>query len=397
MKEEGFRSVPVDATSPVPQGFLTFVGCAGIKNASPDIAVMYSDVSCTVAGVYTRSHFASPAVRASRDQLANGTARALLVISKNANVATGHDGAADLDTLIGQLSDQLGISPHEIQSAATGVIGKRLPVERIARVLSTTREQLSDPADFRGLSVAMMTTDTTSKAVYLRVGDSVLVGVAKGVGMIEPNMATLLVYFFTDAKISQPELQSVLASVVDRTFNCITIDSDTSTSDSCAIFASGLAGPVDTLEFADALHDAASHLAMMVMGDGEGVSKVFKVIVRNAQSDQVAKIIAKSIANSPLVKTAIHGNDPNWGRVVMAIGKCDTSYIINPEVIRVSICGRSVYPAVSEAAVEAVRDSMVNSHQIEINVNMAVGNGYAEVWGCDLSAAYGEGNSHYTT
>lgn len=397
MKDRDFVSLPLTDISPAPRGFRTFVASAGIKNTLRDVAVMFSDVPCAVAGVYTRSHFASPAVRASRRQLTHGSARALLVVSKNANVATGSQGIADLDTLIRRLSTQLAIGPEEVQSAATGVIGKRLPVDQIALVLPFDRDQLTAPANFRAFAETIMTTDTSAKAVCIPVGKSVLVGVAKGVGMIEPDMATLLVYFFTDALIAQPVLQSTLAAVVDETFNCITVDSDTSTSDSCAIFANGLAGPVDADDFAHALLDAAAHLATMVMSDGEGVTKVFKVIVEHAESDAVARTVAKSIANSPLVKTAMHGNDPNWGRVAMAIGKCDRSYHIDPERTRISICGIRVYPSSNEESVLAVRDSMRASRHLEIHVDLSVGSGRAEVLGCDLSPAYVELNSHYTT
>ncbi|WP_250512295.1 bifunctional glutamate N-acetyltransferase/amino-acid acetyltransferase ArgJ [Caballeronia sp. INDeC2] len=397
MKDRDFVSLPLSGASRMPRGFRTFVASAGIKDASRDVAVMFCDVPCTVAGVYTRNHFASPAVRASRKQLIHGSARALLVVSKNANVATGPQGAADLDALIGRLSEQLGVAPDEVQCAATGVIGRRLPVDRIAQVLPSDRDQMTEPADFRAFAETIMTTDTTAKTVCILVGNSVLIGVAKGVGMIEPDMATLLVYFFTDAEIAQPALQSTLVSVMDKTFNCITVDSDTSTSDSCAIFANGLAGPVDPDAFADALLDAASHLAMMVMGDGEGVTKIFKVIVEHGESDTVAKAVAKSIANSPLVKTAIHGNDPNWGRVAMAIGKCDRTYLIDSERTRISICGISVYPSSGEESVQAVRAAMQASRHLDIHVDLAVGSSRAEVLGCDLSPAYVELNSHYTT
>jgi glutamate N-acetyltransferase / amino-acid N-acetyltransferase len=299
--------------------------------------------------------------------------------------------------LILRLSNALDISPDEIQSAATGVIGRRLPVERINRVLPGDHKPMTSPADFRAFANAIMTTDTTAKAVCIGVGNSVLVGVAKGVGMIEPDMATLLVYFFSDAEIAQPILQSMLGSVVEETFNCITIDSDTSTSDSCVLFANGMAGPVDEHAFRSALTDAASHLATMVMRDGEGVTKIFKVIVERAETPTIAKAVAKSIANSPLVKTAVHGNDPNWGRVAMAIGKCDASYRIDPERTEIAICDIPVYPATSGENIARVRESMQSTRRLDIRVDLSMGTGRAEVLGCDLSPAYVELNSHYTT
>lgn len=189
----------------------------------------------------------------------------------------------------------------------------------------------------------------------------------------------------------------LLESVVDKTFNCISIDTDTSTSDSCAIFASGLAGLVNPVDFEMALHDVASHLALMILSDGEGVTKVIKVSVNGSQSDRVAKDIAKSIINSPLVKTAIYGSDPNWGRITMAIGKCDVQYVIDPARIRIVIGDIEVYPEYDVSMTNFLKNYMETNEQITINVDMGVGYGQAQVWGCDLSHGYVDINSRYTT
>jgi glutamate N-acetyltransferase / amino-acid N-acetyltransferase len=392
-----FNSTPINQESPSPQGFLTFVTNAGTKDASLNVAVVKCDIACTVAGVYTQNHFSGPAVLASRQQLEKGYARALVVISKNANVATGYKGKNDLDLILQALSRELDIRSDEIQTAATGVIGKPLPVENIINELGGIVEQFTTPGDFCAISRAIMTTDTRPKAVSMRIGACTLVGIAKGVGMIEPNMATLLVYFFTDAAIEQSVLQTLLESVVNKTFNCISIDTDTSTSDSCAIFASGLAGSVNSEDFGKALYDVASHLALMILSDGEGVTKVIKVLVTRAQSDQVAKVIAKSIINSPLVKTAIYGGDPNWGRITMAIGKCDVQYIIDPARIRIVIGDFEVYPEYDVSINNSLKSYMETNEQITINIDMGIGHGQAQVWGCDLSHGYVDINSSYTT
>lgn len=210
MKDNDFNSAQLNQESPIPQGFSTFVTNAGTKDALLNVAVVRCDIPCTVAGVYTQNHFSGPAVLASRQQMKKGYARALVVISKNANVATGYKGTNDLNLILQALSAELDVRPDEIQTAATGVIGKRLPVEHVINALGGIVERFTTPGDFGAISRAIMTTDTRPKAVSVRIGTCTLVGIAKGVGMIEPNMATLLVYFFTDAAIEQSVLQTLL-------------------------------------------------------------------------------------------------------------------------------------------------------------------------------------------
>jgi glutamate N-acetyltransferase/amino-acid N-acetyltransferase len=194
-------------------------------------------------------------------------------------------------------------------------------------------------ADFDSAARAIMTTDTRPKRVTVQVGEATLVGIAKGVGMIEPDMATMLTYFCTDAAFSADELDRLFRPVVERTFNALSIDTDTSTSDSAAIFANGLAGPVAADEFAEALHSAALRLVREIAGDGEGASTLIEVRVTGARDDAQAKRVGKSIVNSPLVKTMVHGADPNWGRVAMAIGKCSDETDVDQSGVRIGSTG----------------------------------------------------------
>ncbi|WP_448208538.1 bifunctional glutamate N-acetyltransferase/amino-acid acetyltransferase ArgJ [Azospirillum sp. sgz302134] len=386
-------SIPV----PFPRGFASFVTSAGIKNDEKDVAVLYSEVPCAVAGVYTRSRFAGPAVLLSREQLRKGTARAVVVTSKNANVATGPQGHEDARDLVGHVAAELGIQADEVQIAATGVIGRRLPVGRIKDAVSGLKGRLTDPADWTGIATAIMTTDTHAKVASARLGDCTITGVAKGVGMIEPNMATLLVYIGTDASIPRRTLQALFKRVMDRTFNCISIDTDTSTSDSAVILANGLAGAVDADAFEAALHDVVFRLMKMILRDGEGVTKVIEALVRQSSSDRQAKTIAKSIVNSPLVKTAIHGNDPNWGRIAMAIGKCTQYRDIGPSSTRIAIGGIPVFPETGTDMLPALRRYLAENDEVKITVDLNTGTCQATAWGCDLSCEYVRFNSSYST
>jgi glutamate N-acetyltransferase/amino-acid N-acetyltransferase len=387
----------MSTTVPGPLGFFSFVTSARIKNDTKDVAVIYSETPCTVAGVYTRSRFAGPAVLISREQLRSGQARAIVVTSKNANVATGPQGHEDALVLVRHVADELGIAAGEVQIAGTGVIGHRLPVERITDALRDIKGRLADPADWSDVATAIMTTDKHAKVAATRIGSCTITGVAKGVGMIEPNMATLLVYFGTDAAISRRSLQALFKRVMDRTFNCISIDTDTSTSDSAVILANGLAGPPDLAAFEEALHDVAFNLMKMILRDGEGVTKVVEVQVRQASSARQAKTVAKAIVNSPLVKTAIHGNDPNWGRIAMAIGKCVEYTDINPSSTQIAIGGIQAFPETEADTLPLLRSYLEENKEIAITVDLNAGNSQAVVWGCDLSCEYVRFNSSYTS
>jgi glutamate N-acetyltransferase/amino-acid N-acetyltransferase len=239
-----------------------------------------------------------------------------------------------------------------------------------------------------------MTTDTRPKVARVRCGDATVVGIAKGVGMIEPNMATLLTFFCTDAELGRDDLGRVFRAAVDRTFNALSIDTDTSTSDTAAVFANGLAGPVDVDELGEAVYQAALQLVREIASDGEGATKLIEVRVAGARDDAQAKRVGKAVVNSPLVKTAVHGADPNWGRVAMAVGKCEDDLDIRPERVRIAFGDTEVYP--NEAPLDDVR-GYLDSEEVVIGVDLGIGDGAFTVYGCDLTDGYIRINADYTT
>lgn len=365
----------------------------GIKDADPDFFAVLSTPPAAVSAVFTRSRFAGPSIGLSRATAAAGLASGVLVIARNANVATGPQGLENAEEVRRLLGASAGVDPESLLIASTGVIGRQYPMDRIRAGLAKIEMPLP-PADLAACAAAMMTTDTHPKHVSVRVGGSVLTGIAKGVGMIEPNMATMLAFFFTDAAISQSTLDAMFRRVVDRTFNALSIDTDTSTSDSAAILANGVAGSVDEAEFETALYEVALQLVRKIAADGEGASKLLEVRVTGARDDAQAKLVAKTIVNSPLVKTAVHGADPNWGRVAMAVGKCEDEPDIDPANVRISFGSVETYPA--EADLDAAA-AQLRGDEVVITVDLGIASGAFTVYGCDLTDGYIRINADYTT
>jgi glutamate N-acetyltransferase / amino-acid N-acetyltransferase len=382
-----------------PAGFVSWTANLGIKDGSRDFAVLASTVPCTAAGVFTRSLFSGPSVVLSRRHLAEGRPRAIVTVSKNANVATGEQGAADARELAGLVAAGLDLAVEDVLVSSTGVIGRPYPMDRIRAGLAGPPEY--GPLDLDAVARAIITTDTRPKVASARVGAATLGGVAKGVGMIEPDMATLLTYFVTDAAITAEVLDPMFRRVMDRTFNCLSIDTDTSTSDSAVILANGLAGPVDADEFEVALEAVARSLVEQVARDGEGATKLLTVTVVEARDPAQAKRLAKYVVNSPLVKTAVHGADPNWGRVVMAVGKSSGDTDVTPETVRVRFGDIEVYPTdpsgVTDRSTLDKLTELLRADSVEITVTAGTGSASATVWGCDLSDGYVRINADYTT
>jgi glutamate N-acetyltransferase/amino-acid N-acetyltransferase len=233
--------------------------------------------------------------------------------------------------------------------------------------------------------------------ISLRCGQATLVGIAKGVGMIEPNMATMLTFFCTDAEIAAADLDRIFRSVVERTFNAVSVDTDTSTSDTAVVFANGQAGPVDHTEFERVLYAAALHLVKEIASDGEGASKLIEVRVSGARDTAQAKLVGKAIVNSPLVKTAVHGGDPNWGRVAMAIGKCEDERDIDQDRVRIGFADFEVYPDRPDADTTTKLVEHLNGPEVLIKVDLGIADGEFTVYGCDLTNGYVHINSAYTT
>jgi glutamate N-acetyltransferase / amino-acid N-acetyltransferase len=381
---------------------------AGVRYAGrTDVMMAVFDEPAAVAGVFTRSKCPSAPVDWCRAHLAGGKARALIVNSGNANAFTGHRGIEAVAQIAESAAKTIGASASEIFMASTGVIGEPLEGARVTRVLAQLAQEASGDR-LLDAAKAIMTTDTYPKVATARVkiGDAevTISGIAKGAGMIAPDMATMLSYVFTDAAIAAPALQAMLSKSVERSFNCITIDSDTSTSDTLMAFATGKAANAPRIEdagdpraaaFRRALDKLLLNLAQQVVRDGEGARKFVTVKVEGAAGRRAAKRVAMSIANSPLVKTACAGEDANWGRVVMAVGKAgEKAERDKLDVwfgkIRVAHAGLRD-PSYDEAAASAY----MKRDAIEITADLGIGKGRATVWTCDLTKEYVAINGDY--
>ncbi|HEV7275538.1 MAG TPA: bifunctional glutamate N-acetyltransferase/amino-acid acetyltransferase ArgJ [Devosiaceae bacterium] len=380
---------------------------AGIKYRDrTDVLLVAMDPGTTVAGVLTRSRCPSAAVDWCRSRLGSGGARALLVNSGNANAFTGQKGRDSVGASAAYVAAALEIAPEEVFLASTGVIGEPLDPGKFAAVTGEMARRLS-AQPWMDAARAIMTTDTFPKLATATVEfDGVAVticGIAKGSGMIAPDMATMLSFVFTDAPIDSSVLQRLLQPQIDKSFNAITVDSDTSTSDTCLVFATGRAemAPINSVEdpraavFAEALGDVLHELAMLTVRDGEGATKLVTVTVEGAESDGSAFRIAQSIANSPLVKTAIAGEDANWGRVVMAVGKAGEP--ADRDRLSIRFGDLLVAEAGERAAVydEAAASAYMKQQELEIRVDLGLGTGEATVYTCDLTHGYVDINGNY--
>ncbi|GHJ42732.1 arginine biosynthesis bifunctional protein ArgJ [Catellatospora sp. TT07R-123] len=378
------------------RGFRVHTANVGLKEDADDFTVIASEVPAVCAGVFTQSRFAGPSVVLSRESVADGGARAIVVLSRNANVATGKQGMDNAREVRGAVAGLLGVPDTDVVIASTGVIGRQYPMPEVRSGMAALTWPFPG-GDFAPAARAIMTTDTHPKLLSARCGDATVVGIAKGVGMIEPNMATLLTFFCTDARLDQPVLDQVFRRVMGRTFNAVSIDTDTSTSDTAVVLANGLAGPVDVDAFEQALSEVALGLVRQIVKDGEGASKLIEVRVTGARDDAQAKRVGKSVVNSPLVKTAVHGADPNWGRVAMAIGKCEDELDIVPDDCAIGFGDQELYPAeAGEEELERLR-AYLRGDEIVITVDLGIGTGAFTVYGCDLSEGYIRINADYTT
>ena len=385
-------------TISLPKGFRAHVTNVGIKDATDDFTLVVADAPCAAAGLFTQSRFAGPSVLVSREHVADGKALGVVVISKNANVATGEEGMNNAREVVAGVARAIGCNDNEILIASTGVIGRQYPMDKVrAGLVALPAQPQGTSAD--DVARGIMTTDTVSKVAQCEVAGSGarVVGVAKGVGMIEPNMATLITLIFTDAEISSPDLQTMFQRVISRTFNCVSVDTDTSTSDTAIVLASGKAGKADLAALEHALFDVALSLTKQVARDGEGAEKLIEVCVDNARDYEQAKTVAKAIVNSPLVKTAVHGADPNWGRVAMAVGKCSQYTDIDQASVIIRFGSQEVYPRQIDAVDLSALSTYMKGSDVRIHVALNTGTESATVWGCDLTAGYVRINADYTT
>ena len=380
-----------------PIGFTCLGKRIGIKADAPDFALICSAVPAAVAAVFTRSAFCGAPVILGRELIKKGKAQAFLITSGVSNVATGKEGLANARLEMKALAKELGIEQELVMPFATGVIGVQLPMEKILPAIAGAKDELG-PDQWEETAEAILTTDTRIKLVRRSIGKAVLVGMAKGAGMVEPDMATMLSFWVTDADLSREELQSILKRVVDRSFNRLSIDTDTSTSDAVAIMANGLAGAVDRAEFEETFTEAAVDVTKQIAADGEGATKLIEVKVAGALDEMQARTMAKSIAGSPLVKTAVHGANANWGRVAMALGKTFDERL-DPASLRISFGLHTVYRdgGPTDISDEPVEEYLKNNDEVTLTVELGLGNSSATVWGCDLTEGYISINAHYRT
>jgi glutamate N-acetyltransferase/amino-acid N-acetyltransferase len=381
---------------------------AGIKpSGKQDLALIHSSAPARAAAVFTTNQVKGAPILVSMEHVRGGTAQAILASSGCSNVCTGEQGIRDAREMTRIVGDLLGIPAQHILIAATGVIGQLLPMDRIRAALPGLVKTLS-PQGSRRAAEAIMTTDLVPKeaAVRAEVGGRLVTigGIAKGVGMVEPHLATMFCFLATDAVIPSATLQSLLRRTVDSTFNRITVDGDQSTSDTVAVLANGLAenaslerGGRALREFAHALGAVTDRLARALVKDGEGATKLVEVIVRGARNRRDALAAARSVANSLLVKTAMNGADPNWGRIMMALGKSPARVDQDRVGIRlgdeVLVAGGTAQPG---ARLDRVREIMGGS-QYSIAIDLGLGRAEERVWTCDLSEEYVRINSKYTT
>ena len=387
-----------------PRGFRSAGVYCGIKKPGLlDLALIVSEREASVAGMFTTNYACAAPVRWSRQVVAGGVARAIVANSGNANCLTGERGERDARRMAELVARRLGCPPIQVVVASTGVIGVPLPMNAIEAGISLAFERLRD-GDDRTTADAILTTDRASKRASLTVdtpAGAVRIGaIAKGAGMIAPKMATMLAFITTDAIIDPAALQACLTRVVDATFNCITVDGDTSTNDMVIALANGASGVQITDEalqpFEQGLYRVCEYLATRIVKDGEGASRIFEVRVLGAANADAARQIARTIAESQLVKTAIHGGDPNWGRVLAATGRSGVPVDLNRA--RLYLQGTLVFEngCPTEYNEQALVEEM-QTDEIVLELHLGEGDSAARFWSSDLTAEYVQINAHYRT
>lgn len=376
----------------------------GIKKAKKDLALIYSDTNCTAGGTFTLNKVKAAPLLLSQSIINKGTTvRAVLVNSGNANACTGEPGLQDALESQQLLAEVLGIQPNEILVSSTGVIGQRMPMEKLLGGIKSIVPELSHDGGIEAAQ-AIMTTDTTMKSfaisVELITGKITIGGICKGSGMIMPNMATMLGFIGTDVKIEQSLLQQTVRMAVNKSFNKITVDGDTSTNDMVVVLANGVSGilieehTADYLTFYEALTALCQEMAKSIVVDGEGATKLVEVKVIGALSEEDASLIGKTISNSPLVKTAIHGQDANWGRIISAVGNAGAE--VDPSKVSIFLDDTPVLlPDYNIVLDEAAALNVLRKNNLTIKVDLGLGTASATWWTCDLSAEYIRINADY--
>ncbi|MDF3818473.1 bifunctional glutamate N-acetyltransferase/amino-acid acetyltransferase ArgJ [Leptospira sp. 96542] len=381
-----------------PKGFFSFGKNIGIKDDTLDFAVIYSENLCKAAAVFTKNNYPGAPIIVGKDHIQDGYLQAIVINSKNSNVATGDEGIQNSYKICETLAESLQISPKDILPSSTGVIGVPLPIEKILNACKTAKGELKE-GNLELVAEAIMTTDTRIKISTRTINHDqktgVMYGIAKGAGMIEPNMATMLSYILSDYLPESGDLKGILKRVVDDSYNCITIDSDTSTSDTVVLMCSGALGTLPDTMFESQLREIAIELSKKIARDGEGATKLIELLVSKGRDKNQVTKIGKSILNSPLVKTAIYGGDPNWGRFVMAIGKVFDEPIPY-ETLEIFLGGISVKSANTETK-QKLSEYLKSNEEIYIQVVLNTGSTEKTFWSCDFTEGYIKENAYYTT
>ena len=388
-----------------PRGFVAAGVTAGIKaSGRPDVAVIAAERAVPAAAVFTRSATAAPPVVVSRAHIAHGAVRAIVVQSGNANAATGAQGLRDAERMVALVADGLNCSASEILVASTGVIGVPLPMDKVEAGIGAALAALATDGG-ADAALAITTTDAAPKlaeeTIATSLGEIRVGGIAKGAGMIRPDLGTMIAVVTTDAPLSAAQADTLLRDAVDATFNCITVDGCTSTSDTVALLASGaVEGTLDggdLVEIGHAIRAVCENLALQIVRDGEGAHRIARWEINGAEDDRAAKAIAYAVAEAQLVRCALNGGDPNWGRIIAALGVAGER--IDPTRIGIAIGGHALCR--EGAAVvdidQAAVDAAAAQPTVEIAIDLGLGEGHAVIWASDLSKLYVELNAEYTT
>ena len=376
-----------------PRGYTCASTNCGLKQTAPDLALFVSDTPAAAAAVFTRNQFPGAPVIVGRDLIKRGSLQAIVVNSRVSNVGTGDVGIRNAHRMAAAAAAELGIDPALVIMSSTGVIGVPLPIEKIEQGVVGMKAMLQ-PDPLVG-ALGIMTTDTHPKAISVSAGNATITVIAKGAGMIEPNMATMLCYIFTDAAFDAPTLDRMLRVAVRDSLNMMSIDSDTSTSDTCVLLANGRAGAVDEQVFQTALNAICVRIAEIIARDGEGATKLLRIHVEGAADEEEARTIAKAVVNSPLIKTMAYGADPNVGRLLMAVGKNFQATIVrdrlNAWINRTQVVAGGMRGDFDDAL---LREEL-KGDPVDIRIDLGVGSGMATAYGCDLTEGYINENAAY--
>lgn len=396
-----FNKIPGGITSAA--GFSAGAAWAGINRHSRfnlDVCLMKSDRPCQVGGVFTRNKFQSAHIIWCRERLADSQGRGLVVNSGCANAGTGKEGLDDTRLMAGMAAGRMGLTASEVMVASTGVIGRRLPLDLLAAGIKNICISPEGGPDF---ARAIMTTDSVPKEAAVSTGEYTIGGTAKGAGMIHPDMATMLSFIATDASVDGAYLQQALEQAVDKTFNMISVDGDTSPNDTVLLFANGAAGnnrispgtPAAEV-FQQALESVCRDLAKAIAADGEGATRLIEARVGGARSLADARLAARTIVGSSLVKTAVHGCDPNWGRIIAAAGRSGAA--LREDLLELTIGGTRVFGGGQPLDFDpGIVSAHLGQKTVILELNLNLGQYQAVAWGCDLSAEYVAINADYTT